>query len=94
MNPGVYVVIQSALLFVDVITLAMFARMIVGWFTMGEETKLSSFLYVATEPVILPVRALCDRLGLFRGLPFDMPFFLTSLLLMVVSIVLQVFITV
>ena len=94
MNHGVYVVIQSALLFVDVITLAMFARMIVGWFTMGEETKLSSFLYVATEPVILPVRTLCDKLGLFRGLPFDMPFFLTSLLLMVVSIVLQVFITV
>ena len=94
MNPGVYIVIQSALLFVDIITLAMFARMIVGWFTMGEETKLSAFLYVATEPIILPVRLLCERLGLFQGVPFDMPFFVTSLLLMVVSIVLQVSVTV
>lgn len=90
MNIGVYLVLQSALLFIDIITIAMFARMIVGWFMMGEQNGITAFLYVVTEPVIMPVRALCNRLGVFRGLPFDMPFFITSVLLMVVSIVLQV----
>lgn len=89
MNIGVYLVLQSALLFVDVIDIALLARMLMGWIMMGEQNGITSFLYVITEPVIMPVRALCNRLGLFRGLPFDMPFFITSVLLMVISIALQ-----
>ena len=89
MNIGVYLVLQSALLFVDVIDIALLARMLMGWIMMGEQNGITSFLYVITEPVIMPVRALCNRLGLFRGLPFDMPFFITAVLLMVISIALQ-----
>ncbi len=89
MNIGVYLVLQSALLFVDVIDIAMLARMLMSFIMMGEQNGITTFLYVITEPVIMPVRALCNRLGLFRGLPFDMPFFITSVFLMVVSIALQ-----
>ena len=89
MNIGVYLVLQSALLFVDVIDIAMLARMLMSFIMMGEQNGITTFLYVITEPVIMPVRALCSRLGLFRGLPFDMPFFITSVFLMVVSIALQ-----
>jgi uncharacterized protein YggT (Ycf19 family) len=88
-NIGVYLVLQSALLFVDVIDIAMLARMLMSFIMMGEQNGITTFLYVITEPVIMPVRALCNRLGLFRGLPFDMPFFITSVFLMVVSIALQ-----
>ena len=89
MNIGVFLVLQSALLFVDVIDIAMLARMLMSFIMMGEQNGITTFLYVITEPVIMPVRALCNRLGLFRGLPFDMPFFITSVFLMVVSIALQ-----
>ena len=93
MNIGVYLVLQSALLFVDVIDIALLARMLIGWIMMGEQNGITAFLYVVTEPVIMPVRALCNRLGLFRGLPFDMPFFITSVLLMVLSVALQVWLS-
>lgn len=89
MNVGVYILFQTLVWIVDVIMLAMMGRMLVGWFTSGEQTKLGTFLFVVTEPVIVPVRALCDKFGWFRGLPFDMPFFITSLLLMVVGLLLQ-----
>ena len=90
MNIGVYLVLQSAILFIDVINISLLARMIVGLIMMGEQNGLTAFLYVATEPVIMPVRAICNRLGLFRGLPFDMPFFITSVVLVMTSTLLQV----
>ncbi len=89
MNVGVYVFVQTLLLFLDIVALAMMARMLVSFFLMGEESKLSRFLYVVTEPVILPVRAICQRFGWFQGLPMDMPFFITAVLLLVVRLLLE-----
>lgn len=89
MTVGVYIFLQTVLLLVGVIDVAMLARMIVGWFTMGEQTKFGSFLYVVTEPIIWPVRALCAKFGWFQNLPFDMPFFLTSVLMMMLTIFLE-----
>ncbi len=89
MNAGVYVLVQCILLFIDIVTLAMTVRMIMSWITMGEPSKLGNFLYVVTEPAVMPVRVLCDRFGWFRGLPFDMPFFLTALLLLIIRLLLE-----
>ncbi len=49
---------------------------------------MENFLFGVTEPFIVPVRALCDRFGWFEGLPIDMPFFLTFILLSVLTAVL------
>jgi uncharacterized protein YggT (Ycf19 family) len=38
-----------------------------------------------TEPVIMPVRAVINRLGLFEGLPIDMSFLITFMLLSVLE---------
>ena len=89
MNAGMYVFIRTVLLLLDVIAVAMLVRMIVSFFTMGEEAKLGNFLYVVTEPVIFPVRALCAAFGWFQGVPIDMPFFITAVLLSVVRLLLE-----
>lgn len=89
MNAGVYVFVQTLLGLLNIVVLGMIARMLVGFFTMGEDTKLGRFLFVLTEPMIYPIRILCDRIGLFRGSPMDMPFFITSLLLLFVRILLE-----
>ncbi len=94
MNAGVYIVLQTAHIFLTVLSVALMVRAVLSWFFMGEQTKIGSFLYVVTEPIILPVRALCDRFGWFRGLPFDMPFFVTALLLLVAQLLLEVALTV
>ena len=89
MTTAMYIIVQSALIFIDVLSVAMFARAILSWFTMGEQTAIGAFLYVVTEPVILPIRALCNRFGWFQGVPLDMPFLLTMVLLSFVGIFLQ-----
>jgi len=52
---------------------------------MDEDSPVENFLYTVTEPVIAPVRALCDRFGWFEGLPVDMSFFITFILLSVLT---------
>lgn len=86
---ALYVIVQCVLIFIDILSLAMFVRAILSWFTMGEQTRIGTFLYVVTEPIILPIRALCARFGWFQGLPLDMPFFITMVILSFAGIFLQ-----
>ena len=86
---ALYVIVQCVLIFIDILSVAMFVRAILSWFTMGEQTRIGTFLYVVTEPIILPIRALCARFGWFQGTPLDMPFLLTMVMLSFVGIFLQ-----
>ena len=89
MTAAMYVLIQCLVIFIDVLCLAMLARAVLSWFIMGEQSKIGAFLYVVTEPAILPVRALCHRFGWFRGVPLDMPFLITVVLLSFAGLFLQ-----
>ena len=60
---------------------AMLVRAILSWFDPMREGKFSAFLLVLTEPVIFPVRALCEHMNWFEGIPLDIPFLITVLLL-------------
>ena len=59
----------------------MLARALMSFFMMGEESKLSLVLYYFTEPFVLPVRKLFEKLGLFQGTPMDVSFFFATLLI-------------
>ena len=74
----------TARVIISMLQLAMFARAILSWFPM-EEGKISSFLHALTEPVILPVRALFHKMGWGENLPIDIPFFVTFIILSIVS---------
>lgn len=53
-----------------------FARAIMSWFPQGRSSKIYEFLYMVTEPIILPFRHLTERISALRGIPFDIPFLL------------------
>ncbi len=89
MSSGLYIVMQCALLFIDILTLAMTGRMIMSFLFAESDSKLGRFLYFLTEPIILPIRGLCALFGWFRGMPVDMPFFITAILLMLLRILLE-----
>ncbi len=76
----VYFFTQLLVLFLTVISVALLARVILSWFESEGASPISSLLVLITEPLILPVRRLCDRFGWFQGIPVDMPFLLTALL--------------
>ena len=89
MSGGLYVVVRCAVLFVDINSLAMTLRVIMSWLFMDRQTGFGAFLYVVTEPIIMPIRALCERFGWFRGTPLDMPFFITAILLLLLRLFLE-----
>ncbi len=71
--------------FVDLVlgavSLAMLIRAVLSLIMMGEESRFSMLLFYFTEPFILPVRKILDRLGWFAGMPIDFSFFLTAVIL-------------
>ena len=85
MNGGLYVIMLSLLIFLYAADIAMLGRAVLSWFPEGGQSRIAAFLYVITEPFIMPVRGLCNRLGLFQGIPLDMPFLITALLLTLIS---------
>ena len=54
------------------------------------EGGISRFLLVMTEPVIFPIRMLCERMHWFETVPIDMPFLLTMILLSLLQIFLVI----
>ena len=89
MNGGLYVIMLCVVIFIYVADIAMLGRAVLSWIPEGNQTRVGAFLYVITEPFIMPVRGLCHRFGWFQGVPLDMPFLITALLLMLISSSLQ-----
>ncbi len=73
---------QLVLLLLDVLDVAMLARALFSWFDPMREGRISAFLFMVTEPIIAPVRALCYKKNWFQRTPLDVPFLITIVLLM------------
>ena len=85
MSGGLYVIMAGVVIFLYAADIALLGRAVLSWFPEGGQSRIGAFLYVVTEPFIMPVRGLCNRLGWFQGVPLDMPFLITSLILMLVT---------
>jgi uncharacterized protein YggT (Ycf19 family) len=57
----------------------MLARAILSWFPI--DNGFVNFLHAITEPFVLPIRLLFERLNWFTGLPIDISFFVSYLLI-------------
>lgn len=62
------------------IQLAMMARAILSWFPL-EPNGFTHFLDVVTEPVVYPMRKLFEKMNWFQGIPLDMSFMATFMLI-------------
>ena len=88
----VYEILSNTLTaMLTLVSVSFFLRAILSWFDATGEGKLSTFFYMVTEPLILPMRKLCESRGWFEGTPIDMPFMLTYLILFLLRIVVTVF---
>jgi uncharacterized protein YggT (Ycf19 family) len=77
---------------ISLLQIAMFARAILSWFIDPmNEGGIVAFLTALTEPVILPVRALCAKMHWFEGMPLDVPFLITVLLLAMIQSLIGIF---
>lgn len=77
----IYVITQTVSVLLSAVQLLMLIRAIMSWFPVDEDSAFLRFVYAMTEPIILPLRLLFERFGWFEGMPIDMPFFITFMLL-------------
>ena len=80
--------VSTISLALDILMFLMFLRAVISWFPNLAETSFGNFLYTVTEWVIMPVRGLFEMMGLDRPSVIDVPFFVTFILLSIVSSIL------
>lgn len=87
MSTVLTIVADVVVLLLSAIQLAMLVRAILSWFPM-DSNKFVDFLYGITEPFIVPIRLLFQKMNWFQNLPIDIAFMVSYLLLSVLSMLL------
>lgn len=80
-----FVFVNTIYFLVVAMQFMMFARAIMSWIVMDEETPVTRFLNAVTDPVIVPVRMLLEKVEPIRNLPIDLSFFVSFLLLVILQ---------
>lgn len=75
---------------ISVLELCMLLRAILSWLPIKEDNPFLLFIHMVTEPIVIPVRALFEKMGWFKNSPIDVSFFVAYLLLSVLGTVLVV----
>lgn len=83
-----YAIIRIVHLALNVLLFLMFARALASWLPDVADSAVGEFLYTVTEWVIYPVRSLFEYFNILPMCPLDIPFFVTFLLLSVISSIL------
>ena len=78
---------NTAIVLLMTIQLAMVVRAILSWFPL--DNGFVDFVYTVTEPFLYPVRRLFEKMGWFQGLPIDISFMVSYLLLMAILLLLM-----
>ena len=71
-----------------VVQLCFLVRAVLSWLPIGDDNPILRFVLMVTEPIIMPIRALFEKLGWFQNMPIDISFLVAYLLLIAVSSVL------
>ena len=64
-----------------VLLAAMFVRAVMSWLPTFGGNMLDTISYALTEPLILPVRTLLERIEWVKNAPIDISFFVTFLII-------------
>ena len=89
MDTLLYVFKMTVYVLLEAVLLAMLLRAILSWVNIDPNGGLYGFLCLITEPFILPVRLLLESIEAVQRLPIDLSFFITYMLLNLISMLLQ-----
>lgn len=81
MEAALYVLKNVTSVALMVLMAAMLVRAILSWFPGNGGGMLENFIYTLTEPFIIPVRSLLERIEWVRNAPIDISFFITFLII-------------
>ena len=86
----IYYIFRSvAVSLISVLELMMLVRAVMSWFPQVQGSKLYQFVYMLTEPIIMPIQALLDKLfPSLRYFPLSISFLLAYMLLIALEMML------
>lgn len=80
----------TAIAVLQVLELAFLVRSVLSLFDPMREWRLSGFLFLLTEPVVLPIRALLSKIsGAAQSGPIDIAYMVTFLCVVVLEMILS-----
>ncbi len=83
-----YVLINIVRVFLTAIEALMLIRAILSWLPVDEDSPLGYFVYMMTEPIVMPVRMVLERFDSIKSMPIDISFFVSFLLLSAIQMAL------
>lgn len=86
MQQIVQVIVRLVSILLSALEILMLVRAIQSWLPLDDDNPFHNFVYLVTEPLIAPVRAIVERFPSMQGLPIDISFFITMILLMMLGI--------
>ena len=86
-----YVISRVVYYFIEAIEFAMLARAILSWIPLDDDNPIDDFITAITEPFIYPVRVLLERFDAFQNSPIDVSFFITYIILIIISSLLSAY---
>ena len=81
MEATLYILRTVAFYFLMVLLAAMFVRAIFSWLPLSGENVIENIAIAITEPFIIPVRFILERIEWIRNAPLDISFFITLLII-------------
>lgn len=82
-----YIIAKVVSIGLSVLSVAMFLRVILQFFASGE-SKFVIFCYAITEPFIIPIRVIMEKLNIGQNSPIDIPFFIAYIMISVLQMML------
>lgn len=89
MPEPIYVILYFALYLIKLVSICMFIRAILSWFNVNANNPIIKFLYVVTEPAIVPMRKLFYKMNWFQNTPLDISFAMTYLVIFVLELIIE-----
>lgn len=81
MEALLYVLRTVAFYFLMALLAAMFVRAIFSWLPLSDDNVVEKIACLLTEPFIIPVRFLLEKIEWVRNAPIDISFFVTFLII-------------
>lgn len=80
-NLLIYLLVSTVKVILGIEYIFFMGRAIYSWIFMGEDSVIGNFLYMVTEPFVVPVRKLLSRVEGLEDFPLDIAFWIASLLI-------------
>ena len=84
-----YIVAKVVSVGISALSLAMFLRVILQFFV-AEDNKFIIFCYAVTEPFIIPIRVIMEKLNVGQNSPIDIPFFIAYIFITILQMLLPI----